>query len=533
PGLRGTTMPKPSSFRSLRRLGLSTAAILLVSATLAAAESDPAFELLGRADPAAEGPTRGDRVVGGIEAPEGAYPFYLQLRRYAGDGRFGLCGAAAIAPRWLLTAAHCVQDRDKKTGRASSVRPARSFRALPEEVVLRNGPGFEVKRIVPHPRYSADYALQNDVALVEIAAPLEPPYLPLADSEPRPGEAVRIVGYGRTSFEGKSSRRLREANTRIVSRRDCSVVSRKLRGSGPIDGRRICADVEGRNGPVDSCQGDSGGPLLQADRSGLWRAVGIVSYGYKCAEPGFPGVYANVAAYRDWIESVIDRPKPVQTAPPKPTVSASKPPAPKPPAAPAPAASEPQPTTASTPPRPQGPPPAATPTAIQQIAALVDEGGVEMGVLTVGGGAAKAGDEVGFTVRSGLAGELYVFDIGRDGDARQIFPNDRTRKGRVKAAIAEGRERRLPAARDGFRLRAQSRAGDRWIVAIVVRNETDGEGRRAAERMSEVASTRGLAPIPDAGDYLREIVAAVAEPCAKREVRCAAGAVRLRIEDPS
>ncbi|KDR09944.1 Trypsin eta, partial [Zootermopsis nevadensis] len=48
--------------------------------------------------------------------------------------------------------------------------------------------------------------------------------------------------------------------------------------------------------------GDSGGPL---QCGGL--LTGIVSWGEECALPDYPGVYADVAFYKDWIARQLDR----------------------------------------------------------------------------------------------------------------------------------------------------------------------------------------------------------------------------------
>lgn len=59
----------------------------------------------------------------------------------------------------------------------------------------------------------------------------------------------------------------------------------------------ICAGY--KEGERDACEGDSGGPLVC---DGL--LSGVVSFGNDCARPGYPGIYADVTYYHDWIKSI-------------------------------------------------------------------------------------------------------------------------------------------------------------------------------------------------------------------------------------
>ena len=65
-----------------------------------------------------------------------------------------------------------------------------------------------------------------------------------------------------------------------------------------------CCLLINQSSGKDACQGDSGGPLTVKD-SDQHHLAGVVSWGAGCAADGLPGVYAEVAKFRTWVDATV------------------------------------------------------------------------------------------------------------------------------------------------------------------------------------------------------------------------------------
>lgn len=166
-----------------------------------------------------------------------------------------------------------------------------------------------IEKVTAHQQYSAcSYSHNNyDIALLKTTRPMPWVFtkdgfgsvnricLPHRGDEYAVGENVTVSGWGVMSEgEGTISNVLNAVDVPVVSYQDC-----KAAYGQRVNQDHVCAGL--KQGGKDSCQGDSGGPLMRK-RGNQAELVGIVSFGYGCAQAGSPGVYTKVSHYIDWIE---------------------------------------------------------------------------------------------------------------------------------------------------------------------------------------------------------------------------------------
>jgi hypothetical protein len=236
-----------------------------------------------------------DRIVGGSNTPITAVPWQVSIQT---SGGFHFCGGSIIDEEWILTAAHCMTNNNGSPSSTGNMR-------VKAGVTNKNDSGQvrTIANLYVAPGYDGDTSNGHDAALLQLSSPLDlsgssasAVALSVDDAYASPGVDALVSGWGTLSSGGSSPVTLQSVEVPIVSNADAAAAY----GSGSVTADQIGAGIIGVGG-VDACQGDSGGPLVVSAPSG-YQLAGVVSWGYGCADPDYPGMYSRVSSFVGWIE---------------------------------------------------------------------------------------------------------------------------------------------------------------------------------------------------------------------------------------
>ncbi|XP_030630913.1 serine protease 33 [Chanos chanos] len=247
-----------------------------------------------------------NRIVGGHDAAEGAWPWQVDIQSYSGGAPRHVCGGTLIAPDWVLSAAHCFPEPLDESSYILYVGRHQLGGFNPYMS------GHWVKRVViPHgyvdPQEGQDIALVQLQSAVSWSDYVQPICLPGADMQFSSGKMCTITGWGdiRNGVSLQGAGTLQQVQVPLIDQRSCQRMY-QTQASEVVNilSDMICAGYQ--EGGKDSCQGDSGGPLVCPTTNGTWVQVGVVSFGLGCAAPNRPGIYTKVSAYASFIQQNVE-----------------------------------------------------------------------------------------------------------------------------------------------------------------------------------------------------------------------------------
>jgi len=268
-------MPRRTS--PIRRLampasrGIAAAMNILVRivAGLALLAATPADAIVGGGAPSADGVGRSVVTIVG--------------------SRGNFCTGALIAPKIVLTAAHCVQ-------------PGADYKIV--EYGADKQPSLQdVKSVAIHPAFKMEAMLAHrataDVALLQLGAPArgKTPVAPGAPNIPIiVGSRFTIAGIGVTvRGDGKSGGTIRVAGLIATGK------------PGTLQIRLVDPVGQGTREGLGACTGDSGGPVFEDKPTGP-AIIGVVSWSTgpngSAGCGGMTGV-TPLTLYRDWLLQTV------------------------------------------------------------------------------------------------------------------------------------------------------------------------------------------------------------------------------------
>lgn len=159
------------------------------------------------------------RIVGGEIASEGQFPYQISLQLFNQHS----CGGSILNNRWILTAAHCVHQRENQPEAFEVVVGTNKLNQITKR--------YKIEKVIRHAQYDPKL-IKNDVAVLKTVEEIQfddhvgP--VKLCKDEVQAGRALVLSGWGKTSYPGNVPNALQFLKLKSISVQDCKAALEEL-----------------------------------------------------------------------------------------------------------------------------------------------------------------------------------------------------------------------------------------------------------------------------------------------------------------
>ncbi|MGN6256269.1 MAG: S1 family peptidase [Solirubrobacterales bacterium] len=252
---------------------------------------------------AAAAPTAQASIVGGHASSIAEFPSLAFIE--ARQGRHGFaCTGTVVAPRVVLTAAHCVESIEHGGLTPPGQYAVATNVTKPEEATAEN-----IFRVIEAHVFTGfdPGRLHGDAGILILDRPTTAPPLPLAG----PGDAalyeggatVQLAGWGLTRANAREEPAgLRSTSMLVETPQGCKQKTRGFYKDFSPAIQLCTLDPARRSG---GCFGDSGGPAIAQRPDGTPVEVGVISSGAELCSTKQPNVLTRVDYVSTWVSEWI------------------------------------------------------------------------------------------------------------------------------------------------------------------------------------------------------------------------------------
>jgi secreted trypsin-like serine protease len=249
-------------------------------------------------------PTAHASIVNGHGATVEEFPALAYIEAHQGRSGFS-CTGTVVAPRVILTAAHCIEDLER-----GGITPAKAYAVAtgtttPSQALRENV--FGVLETHVFPGFDPG-GLLGDAGVLILDRPSPAPPIAMAGAADAAlyegGAAVQLAGWGVTGANAKNAPESLRATSMVVQKP--ALCKQKTRNDRPnySPALQMCTlDVPTKKS--GGCFGDSGGPAIGTRADGTPVELGVISTGGAFCSTKLPNVLTRVDVISTWVSEWI------------------------------------------------------------------------------------------------------------------------------------------------------------------------------------------------------------------------------------